>query len=90
MKNNIRPCVDCITLGICKAFMSEHYGFLNLEDRCSIFKDHYEGKVYSPDHPEMLFLLKLFKPQDYEQRIRVAEAIRDSKESHELYSMSVR
>ena len=84
MKNNIRPCVDCITLAMCISFMSDHYGFFNLEDRCSIFKDHYGGNFYSPDHPERLFLLKLFKPQNYKQRIRIAETTRDAK-----YSLSM-
>lgn len=89
MKSNIRPCVDCITLAMCISFMSDHYGFSSLEDRCSIFKDRYENKVYSPDHPEVLFLLKLFKPQNYKQRIRIAETIRDAKESYEHFNLSM-
>lgn len=64
------PCVDCITLAMCKSYMSEHYGLFHLQERCSIFRKRYGGGYFFvPDHPERIFLLKLFKPIGYEKRI---------------------
>lgn len=65
------PCVDCITLGICKGVMDRSFGFFGLSDRCSLFKEAY-GLAYTykmNTSPDIIILLKLFKPLHYEKRI---------------------
>ena len=81
MKNNKCPCVDCITLSICKAFMSDRFGFSGLSNRCSLFRDRYTHYFIS-DNPERIFLLSLFKPIAYKNRIKMANErrIRGGKE----------
>jgi len=66
------PCKNCITLAMCKAIMRDKFTFLPLRMRCSIFNEHYD---YNEQHmsissKEKIVLLKLFKPLDWEKRIK--------------------
>lgn len=55
------PCVDCITLPICKGVVSESFGIYNsLSNRCSIFKEFYGTRFFAPEDPERIFIMKLF------------------------------
>ena len=63
------PCVDCITLGICKGIMSENFGiYTHLSKRCSIFKEFYQNRYFAPDDPEKLFIMRLFPQRSTSQR----------------------
>lgn len=57
------PCVNCITLGICKASIKGYVPvYITLGNKCSIFKKHY---IDTPTHDLNLFsatLLELFRP----------------------------
>jgi len=73
MNSIVCPCVDCITLAICKGVMDRTFGFSGLSDRCSLFKDAY-GPAYSymmNTSPDIILLLKLFKPIQYINRIEM-------------------
>ena len=63
------PCVNCITLAICKASMKTKFGFESLRFRCSIFSEHYDYRYMNPDSTERKFLLQFFKPLHWEDRL---------------------
>jgi len=69
------PCIDCITLAICKAQMQEKFAFAWLRARCSLFGDYYNYRYMNPDSLERIFLLKLFKPLHWEKRIDYPEGV---------------
>lgn len=55
------PCIDCITLAICKGIMFDGFGIYTLlSKRCSIFKEFYQNRYLAPDDPERLFVMRLF------------------------------
>jgi len=71
MKNIKSPCIDCITLGICKALMASNYGLSTLNHKCSIFNEFYGYKYVHAGSVERIFLLKLFKPLHWKERLKI-------------------
>ncbi len=74
MKNQ-SPCIDCITLGVCKALMNDQYGLSILMHKCSIFEEYYNYKYIIPGSAESIFLLKLFKPLCWKERLTHSEEV---------------
>jgi len=73
--NSKCPCIDCITLGICKALMQDKFEFAVLRSKCSLFGDYYNYRYMNPSSSERIFLMKLFKPLQWEIRINYPEGI---------------
>jgi len=53
------PCIDCLTLSICKAVLTLQYNmWITLSGRCCIFKEYYGNKRY--DSQEWITVRKLY------------------------------
>ncbi len=63
------PCIDCITLAICKASIKSSIPIYDtLASRCSIFKKHY-FEVHAPvSYAFTVELIELFRPDVYKKR----------------------
>jgi len=63
------PCINCITLAICKASIKRDIPVYDtLGDKCSIFKKHY-FETYSPvSYAFTVELIELFRPDVYKKR----------------------
>lgn len=73
MNTLICPCKDCITLAMCKAMMANRFGFSDLSNKCSIFKEVY-GSAYTyqmNELPDIIPLLQLIKPLHWKNRIGI-------------------
>ena len=63
------PCVDCITLAICKAVIYDNDLFVSLVVRCSLFNEYCDINDFVEHSEKYQTLINIFKKENYGQEM---------------------